>query len=202
MPPDEFADVVAALSMWVGGVNTPFVIWERTGGHGINFGRRLMENGISNVYTKTTEDTKTRTRLKKYGWDNTGGPNGSKVDLLESLQIALKEGLNDNPTRKFIRVYSEEVVNELDGYIFYPSGELDSSEAIDESSGARKRHGDRIIGLGLCVLGTLDTAIAEETLDKSPPFGSFAYRLLEGKRIEEEQRQRWKEPEQKKTRSW
>ncbi len=194
MPPDEFADAVTALSHWIGGVNNPFVIWERTGGHGINFGRRLMSNGILNVYTKTSEDKKTRKRLNVYGWDNTGGANSTKLDLLERLQIALKEGLKDNPDSIFIKIFSEELVNELDTYIFYASGELASSTDIDESTGARLRHGDRVIGLGLCVLGLLDQPTAVGALSKAPPWGSYAWRQEQRRRIEATKRETWGEP--------
>ncbi len=198
---DEFADVVAALYFWLGGVNPPFTIWERTGGHGINFGRRLMENGVTNVYTKTTETGKMRKRQQVYGWDNTGGPNGTKGDLLERLEIALKEGLKEKRDRAFLIIHSEEVMNEMDGYIFYSSGELDSSEGIDQSSGARKRHGDRTIGVGLCVLGMLDQPVAEETLVKDPPYGSLAWRMLQAKMEDDKRRTgQWGDPPNLETR--
>jgi hypothetical protein len=198
---DEFADVVSALYFWIGGANAPFVIWERTGGHGINFGRRIMENGVTNVYTKTTETGKTRKRQQVYGWDNTGGPNGTKGDLLERLEIALKEGLKDKHERAYLIIHSEEVTNEMDGYIFYSSGELDSSESIDQSSGARKRHGDRIIGVGLCVLGMLDQPVSDETLVREPPYGSLAWGMLQSK-IEDEKLKtgQWQDPPNMSTR--
>ncbi len=194
LPPAEFADAITALSHWIGGANNPFVIWERTGGHGINFGRRIMENGILNVYTKTTEDKKTRSRLNVYGWDNTGGANSTKLDLLERLQIALKEGLKESPDSRFIRVFSEELVNELDTYIFYASGELASSIDVDISTGARLRHGDRVIGLGLCVLGLLDQPTAVGALSKAPPWGSYAWRQQQRKNIEATKKETWGEP--------
>ncbi len=198
MSPEEFADAVTILAMWIGGAVSPFVIWERTGGQGINFGRRVIENGIVNVYTKTTEATKTRIRQKVFGWDNTGGPNGTKLDLLERLQIALKEGTKDKPNRVFIKIYSDEVIDEIESYIFYPSGELDSSELVDETSGARKRHGDRVIGLGLCVLGMLDMPKSEEQLDKNPPINSLAWRMKQAKLRENSQnRDTWGEPKGK-----
>jgi len=192
--PEMFADLVTALCLWIGGTQDPFLIWERTGGQGINFGRRVLENGYTHVYTKTTEQTKSRKRLNIYGWDNTGGPNGSKEDMLEQLQIALKEGIKEKPEHKFIIIRSEEVVNELNGYIFYSSGELNSSEVVDETSGARKRHGDRVIGTGLCVLGMLDFAAAKNKDTPKAEYGSLAWRMEQRKNEETRKKQFWGEP--------
>jgi hypothetical protein len=191
--PEEFADQVCALGKWIGGNIQPFLIWERTGGQGINFGRRVIENGWTNVYSDTTEQTKTRVRKKIYGWNNTGGADGTKQDVLTRLSIALKEGTVENPERKFVKVYSEDAVKELAGFTFYESGDIDASERADESSGARKRHGDRVIGLALACLGLLDQPKAERVLENNPPYGSLAYRMRQTEM--EQKKSSWDEPE-------
>jgi len=179
LSPENFADLVCALGEWVGGTNgRAYLIWERNGGQGINFGRRIIANGYLNVYTKTDETSKTRKRLRKYGWDNTGGANGTKQDVLTRLQIALKAGLEEKPDRTFIRVFSEEVIDELDSYMFFTSGDIDASELVEENSGARARHGDRVIGLALCVLALQDQPKAKNVKKASPPFNSFAWRSI------------------------
>jgi len=203
LSPENFADMVCAIGMWIGGASKiPFLIWERNGGQGINFGRRIIDNGYMNVYTKTNETSKTRKRLQTFGWDSTGGESGTKQDLLTRLQIALKIGLMKKPDRTYIRVFSEEVVNELDSYMFYPSGEIDAGELIDKDSGARKRHGDRIIGLGLCVLALQDQPKAANVLKSSPPYGSFAWRQNQRKQKDALKKDNWGEKDKKTMVGW
>lgn len=198
LSPEHFADMVSSLAMWVGGANEkPFIIWERNGGQGINFGRRIIANGFLNVYTKTNETSKTRKRAKTYGWDSTGGANGTKQDLLTRLQIALKAGLEEKPDRTYIRIFSAEVVNELDSYMFFTSGEVDAGELVEENTGARARHGDRIIGLGLCVLALQDQPKATNVRKASPPFGSFAWRQNQRKQKAALAKNDWGEKDKK-----
>lgn len=149
--PADFAEVVTALGKWIGGsLGEPWFIWERNGGGGKNFGRRLMKQGVRRVYTDTAEDTKTKKRKNRYGWTST---KQTKDDVLYALKAALKESLKEEKTNKYLIVYSEELVKELDAYIFYKTGDADSGEMVDLSSGARARHGDRVIGAALLILG-------------------------------------------------
>lgn len=148
--PEEFADTVSAIAKWVGGPNLPYLIWENNGGNGINFGRRLLWHGFGICYTNRKEASIIRQRTDRYGWTNT---RESKADLLGELQIALKEGLKDQRDHRAIIVYSEDLVDELNRYIYFPDGSIDTSEHQDETSGARSRHGDRVIAVALSVLG-------------------------------------------------
>jgi len=144
--PETFADTVFALHCWC---NQAFVVFENNGGHGVNFGRRLKWQGCTRIYTQRTEDAKVKKTKNRYGWSST--PN-AKADLLGELGIAISESLRRSSYTKVI-VHDEETIQELYGYMFYENGDIGPSETADLTSGARKRHGDRVIALGLCVLG-------------------------------------------------
>lgn len=193
--PEEFADLVVALCKWVGGgTKEAYLIFENNGGQGSNFGKRVIERGLSLVYTQRTELNKSRRTLNKYGWHS---GRVEKEYVLGLLQAALKESLKTTKENPFIVVINEEIVNELDGYVFYESGELDSTEVQDLSSGARKRHGDRVIGLSLCCLVLKDQPKAKMIPTGKIPFGSLAYRMRERKQNEETKKDKWSEPVKK-----
>jgi len=168
--PEEFADMTASIAKWLG--NTAYLIWENNGGHGINFGRRLLWHGVGSAYINRLEAARIRHRTNKYGWSNS---RESKADLLGELQIALKEGIKEHPDHRSLRIYCEELVNELNRYIYFEDGTIDISERLDETSGARSRHGDRVIAAALCVLGMKEqpSAVFEQRQMK---YGSFAHR--------------------------
>jgi len=181
--PEDFADQVVALCYWVGGnYGPPFLIWENNGGHGKNFGRRILKRGYLFVYINKTEDTKIRKRRNKYGWTN---KRDTKDDILTSLSIALKEGLKNNPSNTFIRIFDECLVEELDDYIYYDSGEIGCSEQQDLSTGARARHGDRVVATALCVLGMKDQPKAAMKTRINYPRDSFGYRYEKWKKTQE-----------------
>lgn len=191
--PDDFAYLVSALALWIGGVTKfPYIIWERNG-VGRLFGKIIIEQGFTLIYTDTVEDGKTRTRKKRYGWTSTGGQNGTKNLVLSELKNAIKESLNKERASNYIIVYSEELVNELDSYMWFPSGDADSGENIDLSTGARARHGDRIIGTALTILADKEQPKAVKVLEKNPPVDSFAWRMERRKQIEAEKKNVWGE---------
>lgn len=175
--PEVFADQVVSIANWVGGMHKPFVIWENNGGHSINFGRRVtLFHKYYTVYINTSEDTKLRRRLNKYGWHS---DRTSKDDLLTTLKIALNESLKTEKSHKWVTIYDEVAIDELDDYIWYESGEIGASEKADESSGARARHGDTVIAIALCVLATKEQRKAVHRQVMSAPEGSMGWRLKE-----------------------
>lgn len=174
---ENFADQVIAIANWVGGKTKPFIIWENNGGHSISFGRRItLFHHHYLVYTKTLEDAKTRKRSNKYGWHSN---RETKDDLLTTLKISLNESLKTIKTHKWVTIYDEVAIDELDDYIWYESGEIGASERADESSGARKRHGDTVIAVALCVLATKEQRKAVHNLIVRAKPGSMAWRLKE-----------------------
>jgi hypothetical protein len=192
--PEEFADLVVALCKWIGGgTGEAYLIFENNGGQGANFSKRVIERGLSLVYTQRTELTKSRRSLNKYGWHS---GRTEKEFVMSLLQAALKESLKTKKENPFVIIRNEEIVNELDNYVFYESGEVDSSEIQDLASGARKRHGDRVIGLALCCLALKDQGSMKKVSDNKIPWGSFAWRQLQRKQKEAEKSETWGDPKE------
>jgi hypothetical protein len=169
-PPEEFADIVAAMATIF---NNAYVVFENNGGHGINFGRRLVKDGCRRVYTQRVEDGKTHKTQNKWGWNS--NPN-SKSDLLSELGIALSEGLKTERSYTSCVIHDEEILKELRSYVFYENGDIGAEEYQDLKSGARKRHGDRVIAVGLCVLGSKYQHKAPKIEKTTVNIDSFEYR--------------------------
>lgn len=173
--PENFADQVVALALWAGGKTKSYIIWENNGGHAINFGRRVVIfHQYFPIYINHNEVTKIRKKGNKYGWHS---GREQKDDLLTGLKIALSESLRTEKTHNWITIYDETLLDELDDYIWYESGEIGASEKADESSGARTRHGDTVIAAALCLLATKEQRKASHQQIITAPYGSFGYRL-------------------------
>lgn len=173
IPIEQFADLTVALANWVGGVDEPFLIWESNGGQGESFKDRVIEHGYTNVYTQTREDSKTRKQADKYGWRSFPD---AKEWVLSELNIALGEGLKKEVIYNSIKINSREAHKELTEYMFSESGsDIVSSTTSDLSTGARKRHGDRVIALALCILGCREQGKGELKNIRKVPFNSFEY---------------------------
>lgn len=150
-PPEEFADQTVAICHWVGGASKrPFLIWEANGPGG-SFGKRIRWHNYNFVYILTDERARTRKRKNRRGWYS---GRESKYDLLLELRIAIATGLKDVDQRAYKKliIHDEDTIREYEDYIFYENGEIGLSECVDESTGARSAHGDRVIPDGLFVL--------------------------------------------------
>jgi hypothetical protein len=181
-PYEQFADVTVAIAQWLG---EAYVVFENNGGHGVNFGRRLVKDGYHRIYTQRSEDTKTHKVQSKWGWNS--NPN-SKADLLGELGIALSEGLKTVPNYIACIIHDEEILKELRGYVFYENGDIGSEESQDQMSGARKRHGDRVIAVGLAVLGSKYQAKQPKKPEEPKvPYDSFQYRKEQAEKISKEE---------------
>lgn len=173
--PEPFADYTIALAYWVGGINSALIIWENNGGHGINFGRRLVLHGYNNLYKLKNEGIKRRKVKNEYGWSCNAK---TKEDVLTELRAALEEGLKTQRKYKAIILYDEETINELDRYVFYEDRGIGLSESHEDSSGARARHGDRVIAIALCVRGLYDQRVgAIKSIDKFSSLSFMGRRL-------------------------
>ncbi len=180
-PCEEFADIVTAMGRWLG---EAYVIFENNGGQGVNFGRRLHKNRYYRVYTQRSEDAKTHKMLNKWGWSS--NPN-SKSDVLSELGIALSEGLKKNPTYISCIIHDQDILDELRSYIFYENGDIGSTECMDLTSGARKRHGDRVIALALCVLGSKYQMKAPKKVEQKITTNTWQERVQKAEEQEEEE---------------
>jgi len=161
LSPESFGDMVAALYMWVGGLHNPFLIWEANG-PGQIFVKRILFHGILNVYIRADEEAKTKKRKNQYGWWSTRGENGTKYVMLERLDVAIAQGIRGTNKHQTIIIRDEETINELETYIQYPNGAIGPSALIEDSVGAQSTHGDRVISIGLAILGMSYQSVATE----------------------------------------
>lgn len=180
--PEEFADYMVALAYWIGGVTDCYLIWESTGGCGSMFKDRVIWQGYTNVYTQRREDSKTRKKTNKYGWNATGT---TKDALLGELGIALSGGLAGSSEYKALIIRDEELHGELCDYIFREKGAgAVASKKADLSTGALERHGDRVIAAGLCVLAYKEQQPGDAADVIERHYGSFGY-YQEERRLKE-----------------
>jgi len=182
-PPQEFADICVAIGKWCGGA---YLIWDSTGGHGVNFGRRVLWNGYNSVYIQHSEQNKTVRVQNKYGF-NISNQN-VKGDLLGELGIALSEGLKTKRSYKSIIIRSSELLEELFDYMYLEGGSIEASKRADLTSKARERHGDRVIGAALCVLGLKYRSPAKIEQRKEISRTSVEYRIRKWQKEQEEEK--------------
>lgn len=184
-PPEKFADQVIAIAQWVGGVDDTLIIWESNGANGKNFGDRILWHHWPNIYTQTIEDGKYRKRQKRYGWRSS---TTTKKHLIGELGVALSGGLSGNKNYTSIIIYSQDLLDELTDYVFLDGGDMTSSSKADLSSGARERHGDRVIAAALGVLGFKDQIEGKIENKKEPPRNSFEHRFREWQKQQEQRK--------------
>lgn len=180
--PEDFADMMIALAYWIGGIDPAYLIWESNGGCGVNFTNRVVFQRYHWVYTQKREDSKTRKRASKWGWQSN---EKAKEALLGELGVALGRSISDDDTYMSFVVRDENLLDELSDYVFKEKGKgiIQSSKA-DLSTGATERHGDRGIAAGLCVLACKEQMKGDPATAERPPFGSFRYYMKQ-----EEERQ-------------
>lgn len=166
-PPHEFAKVVMAICVWVGGRNRrPLLIWENNGDPGYDFGRTVVHvYGYPSVFFDRVAGTVGEKRGKRYGWRSTPE---KKATGLGQLRRAYAFGTIIN--------HSVESLDEATQYVSYENGGIGPAELVAESSAARKTHGDRVIADMLCVLGRAE-APKLRPLAAATPQRSFAARL-------------------------
>lgn len=157
---EQFAELVVALCEWLGGTQRPLLNWETNGAS--DFEARVDELGYYNLWDNGK---------KGHGWRSSGGPQGSKIELLNSYEAALFEAQKEHTEFDCLYIYDEQTINEMAQYVFF-EGRVDVGPATmqTESSGAKAAHGDRVISVAIATLtakqqqkGTQDAFhIAEE----------------------------------------
>lgn len=162
MLPSEFATACYAILTWF---NSPYFIWEANG-PGQEFGIYLLDRlGYKNVYfRRDDEDIKKKVSDKPGFWSTPE----SKVAFLGEYRRAL--GAADIITR------SSMCLKEAEFYV-YTNGTVahSSSLTIEDPSGAKSNHGDRVIANSL-LRKVLCAKIKQKTVRQETPVGSFAYR--------------------------
>lgn len=149
----DFAELTVALCEWVGGNVPPLLIWEENGAP--EFLKRVNELGYYSLYIKEDKEGHKLKSKTKHGWRSTGGPNGTKIAVLNALESALYEGLREDSRFTPLKLYDEQTVNELASYVYF-EGKIDVGPVMlqTETSGAKAAHGDRGIAVGLCNEGS------------------------------------------------
>jgi hypothetical protein len=180
--PEAFADVVVALCKWIGGkTKEPYLIWESNGPGGI-FENRVVENQYSFIYVRRDVKAKRKKKQNKLGWNSSKGPDGTKYLLMLGLDVALKEGLEEQPRRKFIKMFDVQNIREMETYLFNGAGTPHPAKTIaDEDTDASAAHGDRVIALGLCVLALEYQPRAAIEKSKAEKRDTLGFRLRQRK---------------------
>ena len=170
VPPHEFARLVCAAALWVGGARKngrPVIIWESNGDPGINFGREIAEIlRYPFMWFDRPVGTVRDRRGKRYGWHSDGD---KKLDALGLYRRALS-------TSGIIN-HSREALDEAVTFIHYPDGSgVGPAEWFNEKSNFRKNHGDRVIADMLCLVGLKDAPPPLKSEQKRPE-RSIGYRM-------------------------
>jgi hypothetical protein len=152
LPLTEFAEKTVALCEWIGGNVPPLLIWEENAMP--DFLKRIDELGYYNLFVKEDKSGNKNKSGNKYGWRSTSGPNGTKVEIMNYLDGALHEGLKENPRFTPLKLYDEQTINEMEGYVWF-EGRIDigPAKAQTETSGAKASHGDRVIAVAIANYG-------------------------------------------------
>jgi len=175
LPPESFADQVIAICHWIGGSSKrPYLVWEANGPGG-SFDKRVKYHGYSFVYFHRQERSVSRNRGQKRGWYSN---RESKYDLLLELRIALAAGINPNSVGRKLIVHEEASLTEYEDYLFYENGDIGLSTCMDDTSGARAAHGDRVIPDGMFVLCQSEQRKAAVKEKAKIYEGSMAHRRL------------------------
>jgi hypothetical protein len=119
------------------------------------------------MHVRRDEKAKRRAKQNKLGWHSSKGMDGTKYSLMLELDVALKEGLEENPNRKHIKIFDVMNIREMESYLFDGNGTPHPAATVaDEDTGAGAAHGDRVIALALCVLalGYQPKAAIERTI--------------------------------------
>jgi hypothetical protein len=82
-------------------------------------------------------------------------------------------------TYKSIVVYSQDLLDELNDYIHLENSDQSLSVKADLTTGARERHGDRVIATALCVLGMKEQVEGVLTDKVNVPTNTFEHRFRE-----------------------
>jgi len=142
-PPYEFARLVCAAAVWIGGAKRPLLVWEANGSPGWDFGRQVVKiYQYPSYYTDRAVGVVYEKRGKRYGWHSS---QEKKSTVLGLLRRAYAFG-------GFIN-HSEEALDKALTYVHFEGGEIGPAEYIKESADARKCHGDRVIADMLSLLG-------------------------------------------------
>jgi hypothetical protein len=184
-PPYDLAEITMAIALWVGGRNPrrlPMLIWEMNG-PGWDFGRLVVKEYKYPFYYKDAPTGRvTKTVSNKYGWHNSGGQ--KKEALLSQYRQMIAHGGIIN--------HSEAALDEMFLYVYYEnSGTIGPAFLVEESSSAKKTHGDRVMADALTLLLETPHQAGGES-GPSPPKNSPAWRRQLHEVKKRQKRREWR----------
>ena len=141
--PERFARECVAVLLWFGGyAGAPYFGWEQNG-PGLIFGGEVLRLGYGPVYYARNEEAENpRTRKPRIpGWASN---RNSKTILLGEYRRDLARGTFINPGKAGLEECLQYVIGE-DGAPVHEG-------IVEDTSGARAAHGDRVIADGICNL--------------------------------------------------
>ena len=140
-PPYNMAKVAVAIALWVGGrKKLPFQKWEMNG-PGWDFGRVTVKDYHYPYYYRNRKVGDSQEKKgKKYGWHSSPS---SKDILMDNYDRALANGGYIN--------HSVWALEEAKNYVYYDGGGCGPAELVEESSSAKKTHGDCVIADALTI---------------------------------------------------
>lgn len=152
--PERFARLVIALAKWF---DEAFVIWETTGS-GRAFGDAVIEWGYGRYYSRAKNDESGETGVKA-GWAPT---RDNKYQLLSQYRGALADRTAFNR--------SQQAMQETLEYVFLGNNWVEHAclAEVEDPSGAREQHGDRVIA----------DALACKVMDDQPKSTLQVHRAL------------------------
>lgn len=139
MEPDKFAALARAVCMWFKGMGMQAgLIWERNGGHGQHFTRKIMEMGVENPYSDETAGQ----RKEGHHTDQ-----DKKYEGMSDLRGSVMSG-------RFVP-RSADTVREFQRYVYVRkvgklAVEVQGVDTESDPSGAGEAHGDRVTAAWLC----------------------------------------------------
>jgi hypothetical protein len=167
VPPYEMARLAVAAALWIGGANPrrlPFIIWEMNG-PGWDFGRLVVKIFKYPYYYKVKKPGVIGEKQgKKYGWHTN---KNSKQELLGGYRRLLAHG-------GFIN-HCKEAIDEAELYVDGGNGAIIPACLVEEKTGARQTHGDRVMADALCTLELNISKILKHSGPTAPP-RSHGYR--------------------------
>jgi len=177
-PEHEFARIIVALSLWVGGCRPqrlPFLKWENNG-PGWNIGRLLVKEWKYPFYycSEATGIVGER-KSDKFGFHTS---REAKALLLRAYEQALMQGRIIN--------HDKQSLEQAKYYIHYPDGGIGPAEVQDAKQAERLLHGDRVMADAL----TVDDREVAKPKNEGPktPWNSWQGRF-----------ERWKKSQKKQT---
>lgn len=172
--PERLAKQVIALCKWFDGA---YLIWE-TNGSGRAFGDAVIEWGYGYYYSRA-KNTETGETGAKAGWAPT---RDNKYQLLSQYRGALTDRLAFNRSELALRETLE--------YVFLGNNWVEHASLgeVEDPSGARDQHGDRVIADALAVKVFSDQPKTSTQVTRRLSGLSVAGRRAQSRRSEQEQR--------------